>query len=160
MSGFYRCAAVSSGGSRFGGRTTGVDASLSSERSWIIRKVSVEAVEQAAAKARSDTSLMRMPLELQGGLACYAMTFALEAAREGVELRAPRAVVRAEVDQGRALVGVSEQPPVERIDWELAVDSDADDDAIERLAVRSDARCPGVSCIRNPIALETRVVRA
>ena len=38
-----------------------------------------------------------------GGLACYAMTFATEAAREGVELRALRGVITTAVDQSRAL---------------------------------------------------------
>lgn len=94
-----------------------------------------------------------------GGLACYAMTFALEAARAGVELRALRAVVRAEVDQSRAL-GLSERPPVERIEWELEVDADADEAAIEQIKRLADERCPGAYCIRNPIALETRVAKA
>ncbi len=38
-----------------------------------------------------------------GGLACYAMTYAQEAARQGIELRAVRARTEAEVDQSRAL---------------------------------------------------------
>jgi putative redox protein len=59
-----------------------------------------------------------------GGLACYAMSYAQEAARQGVELRALRARVEAKVDMSRAL-GVSENPPVERIDWQLEVDADA-----------------------------------
>ncbi len=94
-----------------------------------------------------------------GGLACYAMTYALEAAREGVELTALRATVAAEVDLSRAL-GVSERPPVEGIDWTLEVESDAGRDVLDRLKALADERCPGAYCVRNPIPLETRVIRA
>ncbi len=59
-----------------------------------------------------------------GGLACYAMSYAQEAARQGVELRGLRTRVEATVDMSRAL-GVSERPPVERLDWYLEVDADA-----------------------------------
>ena len=93
-----------------------------------------------------------------GGLACYAMTYALEAAREGVELTALRATVSADVDLSRAL-GVSERPPVEGIDWLLEVESDASDEVLERLRLLADERCPGAYCVRNPIPLETRVAR-
>ena len=94
-----------------------------------------------------------------GGLACYAMTYALEAARAGVELTALRATVSADVDLSRAL-GASNRAPVEGIDWLLEVESDADDELLERLRRLSDERCPGAYCVRNPIALETRVARA
>jgi uncharacterized OsmC-like protein len=94
-----------------------------------------------------------------GGLACYAMTYAQEAAREGVELRALRARVETTVDMSRAL-GVSDRPPVERIDWRLEVDADADADTLETLRVRADEHCPGAWCISNPITLVTEVRRA
>jgi len=45
-----------------------------------------------------------------GGLACYAMTYAQEAARQGVELRSMRARTEAEVDMSRAL-GVTDNGP-------------------------------------------------
>ena len=59
-----------------------------------------------------------------GGLACYAMTYAQEAARQGIQLRALRARTEADVDMTRAL-GVTDNPPVQRIDWHLEVDADA-----------------------------------
>lgn len=92
-----------------------------------------------------------------GGLACYAMTFAQEAARAGVELRSLRARVSTRLDLSRAL-GVSERPPVEHIDWQLEVDADADAATLEALRVSSDEHCPGAYCIRNPIELATTVV--
>jgi hypothetical protein len=91
------------------------------------------------------------------------MTFAQEAARRGIELRALRARVEADVDQSRAL-GVSDRPPVERIDWYLDVDVDVDVDAdapaedLRELRQFADDHCPGAFCIRNPIELRTHVV--
>ena len=84
------------------------------------------------------------------------MTYALEAARLGVELRSLRGTVTAEVDQARAL-GVSDRPPVEGVTWSLEVDAAAPADVLDRLKEQADARCPGVYCLRNPISLETRV---
>ncbi|HVP02801.1 MAG TPA: OsmC family protein [Solirubrobacteraceae bacterium] len=91
-----------------------------------------------------------------GGLACYAMTYAQEAAREGVELRALRARVEAQVDMTRAL-GVSDNPPVERIDWYLDVDADVEPERLDAIKAIADDRCPGVFCIRNPIDLHTHL---
>jgi len=91
-----------------------------------------------------------------GGLACYAMTFAQEAAQKGVELRAMKATVNAAVDLSRAL-GVSERPPVEEINWKLDVDSDATPEQLAELKELADRNCPGAYCISNPIALNTEV---
>jgi uncharacterized OsmC-like protein len=91
-----------------------------------------------------------------GGLACYAMTFAQEAAQAGIELRGLRGRVSTEVDMTRAL-GVGEAPPVEGISWHLDVEADASAEQIAALKALADERCPGAYCIRNPIALETSV---
>ena len=93
---------------------------------------------------------------LWGGLACYAMTFATEAAREGIALWALRGVITTEVDQSRAL-GLDDRPPVEPVDWRLEVAADAPQQAIDDLKDRADARCPGVYCLRNPIDVATTV---
>jgi len=45
-----------------------------------------------------------------GGMACYAITYAQEAARQGIELRTLRARTEAQVDMTRAL-GVTDNPP-------------------------------------------------
>ncbi|HSD80287.1 MAG TPA: OsmC family protein [Solirubrobacteraceae bacterium] len=94
-----------------------------------------------------------------GGLACYAMTYAQEAARRGVELRALRARVEATVDLAHAL-GIADVPPVDRIDWRLEVDADAGDDVLDELKALADDHCPGAWCIRNPVDLGTHVARA
>lgn len=92
-----------------------------------------------------------------GGLACYAMTYAQEAARQGVALRALRARTQAEVDMTRAL-GVTDNPPVEHIDWHLEVDADAPAEKLNELKRIADEHCPGVYCLRNPIELTTHLV--
>lgn len=91
-----------------------------------------------------------------GGLACYAMTYAQEAARRGVELRGLRARVEADVDLSRAL-GVTDNPPVSRIDWRLEVDADAPAGLLDELKQLSDEHCPGAYCIRNAIDLHVTV---
>ncbi len=91
-----------------------------------------------------------------GGIACFAMTYAQEAAMRGVELKALRARVGTDVDMSRAL-GVSDRPPVEGIDWYLEVESDAPATVLEELKTDSDERCPGAYCISNPIELRTHL---
>ena len=92
-----------------------------------------------------------------GGLACYAMTYAQEAARKGVQLRSMKARAEAEVDMSRAL-GVTNNAPVERIDWHLEVDADATRAQLEEIKGIADERCPGVYCLRNPVELATHLV--
>ncbi len=91
-----------------------------------------------------------------GGLACYAMSFAQEAALAGIELRALHATVTTEFNTAYAL-GAGDDPPVERLDWELEVDADASPERLEELKAAADAHCPGAYCIRNPIDLRTSV---
>ncbi len=91
-----------------------------------------------------------------GGLACYAMTYAQEAATHGIELRSLRARTETEVDQSRAL-GITDNPPVERIDWTLHVDADATTEQLQELKQAADDHCPGVWCLTNPVTLGTHV---
>lgn len=84
------------------------------------------------------------------------MTFASEAAREGVELKALHGRITTVVDMSRAL-GLSERPPVEEITWTLDAIAEASSEVIDNLKSRADERCPGVFCIRNPMPLVTRV---
>ncbi len=91
-----------------------------------------------------------------GGIACFAMTYAQEAAMRGIELKALRARVETDVDMSRAL-GVSDRPPVESIDWYLEVEADAPAEVLEEIKTDSDERCPGAYCISNPIELRTHM---
>ena len=91
-----------------------------------------------------------------GGLACYAMTFAQEAARQGIQILALRAKAHARVDQSHAL-GVTDNPPVAQIDWHLEVDADAPAQRLEEIKRIADDHCPGAYCVRNPIDLHTHL---
>jgi len=91
-----------------------------------------------------------------GGLACYAMTYAQEAALQGIQLRSLRARVNADVDMSRAL-SASENPPVKTISWLLEVEANASGDTLEDLKRLADEHCPGAYCISNPIELRTTV---
>ncbi len=91
-----------------------------------------------------------------GGIACFAMTYAQEAALKGVEIRSLKARVRTEMNMSRAL-GASDMPPVEGIDWYLEVDADASEEALAEIKALSDERCPGAYCIKNPIELRTHL---
>ena len=91
-----------------------------------------------------------------GGIACFAMTFAQEAALKGIEIRSLKARVRTEMNMSRAL-GVGELPPVEGIDWYLEVDADAGEEELAEVKKLSDERCPGAYCIQNPIELRTHL---
>lgn len=94
-----------------------------------------------------------------GGLACYAMSFAQEAALAGVELRALHATVTTDFNLAYAL-GTGDAPPVERLDWDLQVDADASPERLEELKAAADEHCPGAYCIRNPVELHTSVAAA
>ena len=91
---------------------------------------------------------------LWGGVACYAMTFASEAARLGVELVALRGTVTTQVNGARAL-GVSARPPVQGVSWSLDVESSASAADLEQVKRLADERCPGVWCMQNVVPLET-----
>ena len=93
---------------------------------------------------------------LWGGIACYAMTYATEAARAGIALTALRGTITTEIDQTRAL-GVTDNPPVEQVTWSLQVQADAPDAELDKIKDLADERCPGVYCMRNPIELTTNL---
>lgn len=84
------------------------------------------------------------------------MTYATEAARDGIQLTALRGTITTEVDQTRAL-GVTDNPPVERVTWALQVEADAPEEALQQVKARADERCPGVYCMTNPIPLTTNL---
>ena len=94
-----------------------------------------------------------------GGMACYAMTYAQEAAKQGVQLRSLRARLQTNVDMTRAL-GITDNPPVQRIDWYLDLDADAPQEKLAELKRLADEQCPGVYCVRNPIELATHLEHA
>jgi uncharacterized OsmC-like protein len=95
---------------------------------------------------------------LYGLASCYAFTFAALAAMEGVALRKLEVETEAHINVSK-VVGLSDDPIVEEVRWRVVVDSDADDQTIERLKKLAEERCPAVYCLKNPIKLTIDVGR-
>ena len=57
-------------------------------------------------------------------------------------------------------MGVTDNPPVDGIDWRLEVESDAPGERLEEIKRIADDHCPGVYCISNPIDLHTELETA
>ena len=95
---------------------------------------------------------------LYGLASCYAFTFAALAAMEGVALRKLEVETEGHIDVSKVF-GLSDDPIVEEVRWRVVVDSDADDQTIERLKKLAEERCPAVYCLTNPIKLTIDVGR-
>lgn len=95
---------------------------------------------------------------LYGLASCYAFTFAALAAMEGVALRKLEVETEGHIDVSKVF-GLSDDPIVEEVRWRVVVDSDADDQTIERLKKLAQERCPAVYCLMNPIKLTIDVRR-
>lgn len=95
---------------------------------------------------------------LYGLASCYAFTFAALAAMEGVALRKLEVETEGHIDVSKVF-GLSDDPIVEEVRWRVVVDSDADDQTIERLKKLAEERCPAVYCLMNPVKLTIDVRR-
>ncbi len=95
---------------------------------------------------------------LYGLASCYAFTFAALAAMEGVALRKLEVETEGHIDVSKVF-GLSDDPIVEEVRWRVVVDSDADDQTIERLKKLAEERCPAVYCLTNPVKLTIDVRR-
>lgn len=94
-----------------------------------------------------------------GAMSCYAVTFATQAAMAGVALRALSIGLRLSVDFRTAL-GLGEYPPMSEFAFELAVDTDASEEQLERLKRLADERCPAIWAMKNSVPHSTSVSRA
>ena len=95
---------------------------------------------------------------LYGLASCYAFTFAAHAAMEGVALRKLEVEAEGHIDVSQVF-GLSDDPIVEEVRWRVTVDSDADDETLEKLKELAEERCPAVYCLTNPIRLTIDVGR-
>lgn len=93
---------------------------------------------------------------LFGLASCYGATFAAMAAMEGVEIRALRVRAQGSVNHSRAL-GLSSDPPIEKIALSVSVESSASMEALQRIREEAWKRCPAVYCVTNPVRLEVSV---
>lgn len=93
---------------------------------------------------------------MYGAMACFASTYALVAALEGVQLRSLHVRSTADLNFAR-FFGVSEAPALDALRWEVEVESDAPQETLDRLLRLAEERCPATWCLRNPVPLEASV---
>ncbi|HIH43830.1 MAG TPA: OsmC family protein [Candidatus Methanoperedenaceae archaeon] len=94
-----------------------------------------------------------------GLIACYAATYAKWAAMDGVVLRGLRIRAVADMDFTK-IFGLSQNPILEHLKWEMIIDTDADITTLNRLNALSKERCPGYYCITHEIFPEITIRKA
>jgi len=93
-----------------------------------------------------------------GAMCCYAVTFATQAAIEGMELRTLSIGLQLSVDFRPAL-GMGNQPPISPFAFEVSVETDASDAEVQRIKQLADERCPAIWAMSNPVPHSTTVRR-
>ena len=93
-----------------------------------------------------------------GALACYASTFAMQAAMAGIETKALRSRLRLNVDF-RGALGVADVLPLDTFRFEIEVETEASDADVARLKLLADERCPAIWAMDHQIPHTTDVRR-
>lgn len=93
-----------------------------------------------------------------GLIACYAATFAKWAAMEGIILKSFKIKAIANIDLTRAF-GISQNPILEHLKWEMIVDTDANIEELNKLNEISKERCPGYYCVTHQIFPEIKIIK-
>lgn len=105
----------------------------------------------------------RRPSPLQycfwGGMACMASTLAMTAAAEKIDITSLSMRTTGLVDFGRAL-GVGTGDPISGLTWEITVETDASQEALERLLALTEERCPASWMLRNVVPFSAKIVKA
>jgi uncharacterized OsmC-like protein len=99
------------------------------------------------------------PLEflLSGAVGCYAAVFAFYAAKLGVSYDSFEAVARSDFDVRGHMIADAPKSAFQKVTVSITVVSDAPADKlreVERLAFDG---CPGISTLREPVPVETRL---
>jgi putative redox protein len=99
------------------------------------------------------------PLEflLSGAVGCYAAVFAFYAAKLGVSYDSFEAVARSDFDVRGHMMADAPKSAFQKVTISISVVSDASADKlreVERLAFEG---CPGISTLREPVPVETRL---
>ncbi len=95
---------------------------------------------------------------LYGLVSCYAFTLAALADMQGVTLEKLEIEAESHIDISKVF-GLSENPIVEEVKWNVIIKSEADDEKIEKLKILAEERCPAVYCLTNPVRLSIDLVR-
>lgn len=96
---------------------------------------------------------------IYGLIACYAATFSKWAAIEGIVLRSFKIKAQANMDL-TASFGVTKNPILEHLKWEMIVDSDASIQKLEQLNEIAKERCPGYYCVTHAIFPEITIKKS
>ncbi|HTK05160.1 MAG TPA: OsmC family protein [Candidatus Eisenbacteria bacterium] len=104
----------------------------------------------------------RRPTPLQycfwGGIACFASTFAIVAADEGIEIKKLTVQMTGKIDFHQA-TGLAGPDPITGLTWNVKVDSPASDADLERLLALAEERCPASWMLGNVVPLKTSIQR-
>jgi uncharacterized OsmC-like protein len=93
---------------------------------------------------------------LYGLASCYAFTFAALAAMEGIALSKLSVEAEGHIDFSKVL-GLSENPIVEGINFTVTVSSNASPEQIERVQRLAEDRCPALYCLTQSIKVTTQL---
>jgi uncharacterized OsmC-like protein len=91
---------------------------------------------------------------LSGLAACYASTFAIVAAEQGIPLQQLRIRVEAQLNFSR-FFQLGDAPVMEEVHIRLQVSSPASDEELHALEDQARQRCPVVWILTNPVSLRT-----
>ena len=91
-----------------------------------------------------------------GALSCYASTFAMQAAMNGMEIKALRARLRLNVDF-RGALGVAEVDPLDVFRFEVEVQTKASEADVARVKQLADERCPAIWAMDHKVPHTTDV---
>ncbi len=97
------------------------------------------------------TSYNPVQLCIAGLLACYSATFAKWAAVEGVVLKSFKISGTANMNMSAAF-GIDDSIPLENLQIELLIDSDASIEKLREINQIAKERCPGYYCVSHAIS--------
>jgi putative redox protein len=99
------------------------------------------------------------PLEflLSGAVGCYAAVFAFYAAKLGVTYESFEAVARTDFDVRGHMIADAPSSAFQEVTIAISVVSDAPADKLREVERLAFAGCPGISTLREPVAVETRL---
>ncbi len=121
--------------------------SLKSGRSWTIS-------EPAHVGGLADAPT---PLEylLSGAVGCFAAVFAFYAAKHDVPYSSFEATALAELDVRGHMIEDAPPSGFGRVSLELAIESDAPREQLERVHELALAGCPGIATLRDPVEIDS-----
>lgn len=93
---------------------------------------------------------------LFGSAACYIGTLASVAAEEGIDLGNIHLRIENDVNF-RPVLGIAKEPTVKEVRIKVTVERDLDPEVLKRLKEKTDAQCPGMYCLTQPIPVQTEV---